>query len=158
MPDWDDRFFRLAMHVSEWSKDPSTKVGCVIVGPSNEVRSIGFNGFPRGVNDADKSRYERPAKYQWTEHAERNAIYNAARVGIPLEHCRMYLPWFPCGDCARAIVQSGIEELVAIRPQLDHPQWGADFRIATVLLEEGGVNVRFVEPSEHRPARATGPV
>jgi dCMP deaminase len=141
---WDERFLRLALHIREWSKDPTTRVGCVIVGPSNEVRSIGFNGFPRGVNDDDSSRYDRPAKYMWTEHAERNAIYNAARIGVALENCRMYLPWFPCGDCARAIIQSGIVELIAVEPQLDHPKWGNDFRAAKVLLEEGGVKVRFV--------------
>lgn len=144
MANWDERFLRLALHISEWSKDPTTRVGCVIVGPSNEVRSIGFNGFPRGVNDDDSSRYDRPAKYMWTEHAERNAIYNAARIGVALENCRMYLPWFPCGDCARAIIQSGIVELIAVEPQLDHPKWGDDFRAAKVLLEEGGVKVRFV--------------
>ncbi|MFY9647571.1 MAG: dCMP deaminase family protein [Terriglobales bacterium] len=144
MANWDERFLRLALHISEWSKDPTTKVGCVIVGPSNEVRSIGFNGFPRGVNDDDSSRYDRPAKYMWTEHAERNAIYNAARIGVALENCRMYLPWFPCGDCARAIIQAGIVELIAVEPQLDHPKWGDDFRAAKVLLEEGGVKVRFV--------------
>lgn len=144
MANWDERFLRLALHISEWSKDPTTRVGCVIVGPSNEVRSIGFNGFPRGVNDDDSSRYARPAKYMWTEHAERNAIYNAARIGVALENCRMYLPWFPCGDCARAIIQSGIVELIAVEPELDHPKWGNDFRAAKVLLEEGGVKVRFV--------------
>lgn len=145
MTDWDSRFMGLALNISEWSKDPDTKVGCVIVGPSNEVRSIGYNGFPRGVNDGDSSRHGRPAKYLWTEHAERNAIYNAVRIGVPLDGCRMYLPWFPCAACARAIIQSGLTELVASKPDLDHKKWGEDFRIATVLLKEGGVVVRFVD-------------
>ena len=76
----DDRFMNLA-YVAEWSKDRSTKVGCVVIGPDREVRSMGYNGFPRGINDEIERRHARPDKY--TEHAERNAIYNAARVGVP---------------------------------------------------------------------------
>src|SRR5437868_3747766 len=116
MTDWDDRFIELARHIGQWSKDPSRKVGCVIVGPYNEVRATGYNGFPRGVDDSAVERNQRPAKYLWTEHAERNAIYNAARCGIPIAGCRIYVPWFPCMDCARAIVQVGLQELIAIRP------------------------------------------
>lgn len=145
MADWDSRFMALALHIAEWSKDRSKRVACVIVGPWNEVRSVGYNGFPRNVNDDEPARHGRPVKYSWTEHAERNAIYNAARVGIPLDGCRMYLPWFPCADCARAIVQSGLKELVAFEPDLDHPAWGEDFRVAIALLSEGGVRVRFMQ-------------
>uniref|UniRef100_UPI0035253B42 deoxycytidylate deaminase n=1 Tax=Salmonella enterica TaxID=28901 RepID=UPI0035253B42 len=104
----DDYFINLARSVSERSKDRSTKVGCVIVGPDNEIRSTGYNSFPRGINDDAPERHARPEKYLWTEHAERNAIYAAARVGTPLKGCRAYLPWFPCMGCARALVQSGI--------------------------------------------------
>jgi hypothetical protein len=84
----------------------STRVGCVIVGTHKEIRAIGYNGFPRGVDDDRDARHERPVKYKWTEHAERNAIYSSARAGISIDGCTMYLPWFPCMDCARAIVQS----------------------------------------------------
>jgi dCMP deaminase len=142
--DWDKRFIGLALYVQEWSRDPDTKVGCVIVGPKNEIRSIGYNGFPRGVDDSEPLRYERPAKYLWTEHAERNAIYNAVRAGISLEGCRMFLPWFPCAACARAIIQSGITELVASKPDFAHEKWGEDFRVATILMEEAAVRIRYV--------------
>src|SRR5438093_7701851 len=120
---WDARFMRLAQHIGEWSKDPSRGVGCVIVGPDNDVLVTGYNGFPRGVNDEVEARYERPLKYLWTEHAERNAIYNAARRGIPLANARMYLPWYPCVDCARAIVQCRLAELIALEPNWDDRQW-----------------------------------
>jgi len=140
---WDARWMAIAKEIGSWSKDRSRGVGCVIVGPYNELRSTGFNGFPRGVNDELKSRLERPAKYRWTEHAERNAIYNAARVGIPLEGCRMYLPWFPCMDCARAIIQSGICELICVKPDLADAHWGADFAEVPQMLHEGGVRVRW---------------
>jgi dCMP deaminase len=142
---WDMRFFELAKLVGSWSKDRSTKVGCVIVGPNNEVRSIGYNGFPRNADDDSDERHSRPTKYKWTEHAERNAVYNAARVGTPIDGCSMYLPWFPCMDCARAIVQSGINELVAFAPDLEDDKWGEDFRSALTLFKECNVKVRFVD-------------
>lgn len=126
----------LAMQIAQWSKDRSTQVGCVIVGPDNEIRTTGYNGFPRGVDDELDERHARPLKYKWTEHAERNAIYNAARVGIPLNGCRMYVPWFPCMDCARAIVQSGIVHLIAIRPDVRHATWGEDHKLALELFSE----------------------
>jgi dCMP deaminase len=144
MSDWDQRFMELARFVAKWSKDRSRQVGCVIIAPDNSVRSIGFNGFPRGLNDDHEERHERPAKYFWTEHAERNAIYAAARNGVPLAGCRMYLPWFPCVDCARAIVQAGITELVSLEPDFSDAQWGEDFRVSVDLLEEAGVRVRFI--------------
>jgi dCMP deaminase len=132
---WDSRFLELARFVGQWSKDRSHKVGCVIVGPSREIRAIGYNGFPRGADDSPEERHQRPTKYLWTEHAERNAIFQAARVGIAIQGCTMYLPWFPCMDCARAIVQSGIGRLVAIRPDSEDPEWGQQFRAALELLE-----------------------
>jgi len=144
--DWDARFMALAQFVGDWSKDRSTKVGCVIVGPNNEIRAIGYNGFPRGIADDAEERHSRPAKYLWTEHAERNAIYHAALIGVALKGCRMYLPWFPCMDCARAIVQSGLSELIAFSPELGHPKWGKDFQASMALLREAGVHVRLVSP------------
>ncbi len=148
MTDWDSRFMGLARQIGEWSKDRSRRVGCVIVGPNNEVRSTGFNGFPRGIDDDVESRHERPTKYRWTEHAERNAIYNAARIGTPLEGCRMYIPWFPCMDCARAIVQCGISQLICTEPNSSDAQWAADFAEVPELLREGRVQIKFVmEPS-----------
>ena len=141
--DWDSRFLDLAEYVAQWSKDRSRKVGCVIVGPQREVRALGYNAFPRGVDDTASERHERPSKYLWTEHAERNAIYQAARIGTPLEGCTMYLPWFPCMACARAIVQAGIAQLVALKPDTTDPQWGEEFQSALALLNEAGVLVRY---------------
>ena len=133
---WDSRFLDLARFVGQWSKDRSRKVGCVIVGPSREIRAIGYNGFPRGADDFPDARHQRPEKYMWTEHAERNAIFQAARVGIAVQGCTMYLHWFPCMDCARAIVQSGIARLVTLRPDRNDPEWGVQFQAALELIEE----------------------
>jgi dCMP deaminase len=153
--DWDKRFLDLAQHVGQWSKDRSRKVGCVIVGPHREIRAIGYNGFPRGIDDDSAARHERPAKYLWTEHAERNAIFQAARIGVSLDGCTMYLPWFPCMACARALVQAGIARLVAARPDTLDPTWGEEFNSALALLKEADIVVDFsahVAPIPAQPA------
>ncbi len=140
---WDQRFMALARHVGEWSKDRSRKVGCVVVAPDSTFRVVGYNGFPRGLNDDLDKRHARPTKYSWTEHAERNAIYAAARAGIPLVGCKMYLSWFPCADCARGIIQAGIVEVIAVRPDLTDPQWGQDFELSIELFKEAGLFLRY---------------
>lgn len=141
---WDKRLFALAKQVAEWSSDPNTKVGSVIAGPRNDVRALGYNGLPRNIEDT-AGFFERPLKYLWIEHAERNAIYTAARIGVPLAGCRMYVSWFPCADCARAIVQVGIAEVVCVEPNWSHPTWSDQFLQARRLLESGSVGVRFVK-------------
>ena len=142
---WDSRFMRLALHIATWSKDRSRKVGCVIVGTSNEIRATGYNGFPRGVDDDVNERHNSDLKYKWTEHAERNAIYNAARAGVSLDGCRIYIPWFPCADCARAIIQIGIDEMIAVEPDWDDPVWARDFAVTKQLLDEVGVRIRWFD-------------
>ena len=140
----------LAHHIAGWSKEHGRRVGAVIVGPDNEIRSTGFNGFPRGVDDTVKTRHsaENEEKYFWSSHAERNAIYNAARMGVALKGCRSYVPWFPCGDCAKAIIQSGIEYLICYEPDLSDPRWGPDFQRVLEMLAEAGVDVQYMEPLE----------
>jgi dCMP deaminase len=145
MTDWDSRFMDMAKLVATWSKDRSRQTACVIVGTSKEVVSVGYNGFPRGIDDTVESRHERPAKYQWTEHAERNAIYNAVRCGISTLGCTAYLPWYPCADCARALIQAGVSTLVAYKPDFNDPKWGDDFRCVEVMLNEAGLKTRWIE-------------
>lgn len=143
-PDWDSYFMAQLDGIAARSGDPNTKTSCVVVGPDHEIRSTGYNGMPRGIQDTPE-RLERPEKYFWMEHAERNSVYNAARVGIPLKGCTMYLSWFPCMDCARAIIQAGIVRLVAeetrTKDRWNDPKWKADFDRVAVLLREGGVTV-----------------
>lgn len=146
---WDRKFLDQAALVASWSKDASTKVGAVIVGPDNEVRSQGYNGFPRGVQDDVKERNERPAKYLFTEHAERNAIYNAVRANIPIKGCRLYLNYSPCpcADCARAIIQSGIVEVIG--NDVPFPgkgeQWEASIAASKAMCDEAHVKWRIVK-------------
>lgn len=142
--DWDEYYINMAEFISQKSKDRSTKVGCVIVGPDNEVRSTGYNGFPRGVDDSKDERHDRPVKYDYTEHAERNAIYNAARVGIPLKGCTLYLNWepCPCTDCTRAVIQSGIVRIIGPDKPFGKPgskDWQDDFQRSAEMLDEVGI-------------------
>jgi len=108
---WDDYFINLAFVVAQKSKDPSTKVGAVIVGKANNILSTGYNGFCRGADDNNQALWERPEKYFWVAHAESNAVYNAARHGVALENSKIYVTGCPCMECAKAIVQSGIAEV-----------------------------------------------
>lgn len=147
-PHWDVRLMTLAAQIGGWSKDRSARTGCVIVGPDRLIRSTGFNGFLRGIDDDVAERHERPAKYSWTEHAERNAIYNAARLGISLLGCTAYVNWFPCVDCARGLAQAGVSTLVALTPDHTDARWGAEFTLATAMLEEAGVAMRLMDATE----------
>jgi dCMP deaminase len=107
-----DKFMPLADAVAKFSKDTSTQVGAVVIGPAGEIRSTGWNGAPRGCSADEDHRQERPEKYMWFSHSELNAITNAARVGTPLDGCSMIVTHPPCMDCARAIVQSGIKKVI----------------------------------------------
>ena len=139
---WDIRFLKLATHISEWSKDPSTKVGCVVVGPDREIRSTGFNGFPRGIQDSDERLTNRDLKYPLICHAEENAIMHAARIGLALKGCTAYVTWPPCTRCARSLIQAGVSEIV-IPSGLEIPdRWRDDFEMSMGLLREAGVKIR----------------
>ena len=146
---WSDYFFEICKSVSLKSKDPSYKVGCVIVGEDNEIKSTGFNGFPSGVQDSMEfvpRRYERPEKYVWTEHAERNAIYLASRNGVSLKNCKIYVNWMPCAECARAIIQSGIREVHVFHydPADDEKYKMYRFDVTKQMCEEADVRLVIV--------------
>jgi dCMP deaminase len=145
---WDRRFFELCNLLGSWSEDRSRRVGCLIVSPSNDVRAIGFNGLPRGVNGNIEERHSREdgEKYHWFEHAERNAIYNAARAGTPISGCRMYTNLFPCSDCARGIIQSGIIQLCTYAPPAADPSFSHSFEVAITMLYEARVEVQIFDP------------
>ena len=142
---WNYRFMEMALHVSTWSKDQSTKVGCIVVGPDKEIRSQGYNGFPRGVDDTKSKRQERPIKYAFYEHAERNAVYNACLFGASLKGCTLYVTTPPCADCARAIIQSGIKRVYFMAPAAnatkisDPCNWRETVKISFDMFREAGV-------------------
>jgi dCMP deaminase len=140
MADWMSRWLNMCDLVATWSKDRSTRLGAVIVDERNVVLSLGWNGFPRGIDDFVDSRHARPAKYSWTEHAERNAIYNAASKGINIQGSTLYTQSLPCPDCARAIIQSGISRVV-VRDTTLNDRWAESQRLSLEMLEEAGVEM-----------------
>jgi len=110
---WDECFMRMAHVISKRSKDPSTQAGATIVDQNNVVVGLGYNGFPRGVSNEDFP-WEREGdflntKYAYVCHAEENAIYNANNTA---KNCKLYCTLFPCNECAKAIIQNGIIEII----------------------------------------------
>lgn len=133
-----------------YSKDTSTKVGALILGLDNEPLSWGYNGFPRGVTDdpfLHPERHDRTReKYLWAEHAERNAIYSAARSGHKLVGSRIYVSSLPtCIDCARAIIQSGITEVYVEAKALTQGRWLENWELASKMYAEAGVRVITID-------------
>ena len=139
---WDLRFIDLARHISEWSKDPSTKVGCVIVGEDREIRSTGFNGFPRGIDDTSERLEDRNQKYPMICHAEENAIMHAARIGVSLKGTMAYVTWPPCSRCTRSLIQAGVSEVVYPSNVQIPDRWQSDFDIASEMMSKAGIIVR----------------
>lgn len=144
LPDWDRRFLGLAENVAQWSKDPSTKVGAVIVRNDKTVASMGYNGFPRGCDD-DPSIYEdRELKYARVVHAEANAIVTARE---PLHGYTLYVwPFMPCTTCAGLIIQSGIRRVVSLKN--DNPRWEQAFARAQLMFREAGVLLDLLSADE----------
>lgn len=132
---WDRRFLKLAQEVATWSKDPSTKVGSVIVN-HRRIVSLGFNGFPHGVEDTEERLNNRDEKLARTMHAELNAILNArgSVTGMTL-----YCTFFPCSNCGLAIIAAGIHRVVAPLEGMDNPRWKESFERTRDLFQEAGV-------------------
>ena len=147
--DFDTYFMDMLPLIASRSKDPNTKVGTIIVRGNGDYGtcSTGYNSFPRGIKDNVPERLERPEKYFFIEHAERNAIYNAAKNGIPLNGCKIYVPFLPCADCARAIIQVGISEVIYdAKGQEDYEKKATkyipDFERTRTMLMEAHVRLR----------------
>ncbi len=146
MDKWDARFLHLALQIGDWSKDPSTKVGAVIVRPNRTISSVGFNGFPRGVNDTEDRLNNREEKYQFTLHAEMNAILSANE---PVDGYTIYVsPLIPCSNCAAAIVQSGIVHVIAYMPVLPD-RWGSSFAATAEMFSEAKVKLNVFDKIEY---------
>lgn len=134
---WDKYFFDLCHRNAEMSKDPSTQVGAVIVRPDKTVVSMGWNGFPRGVEDQTERYEDKPTKYKMIVHAECNAILSAKE---PLRGYSLYVsPLHPCADCAGMIIQSGIAQV--FYQSQDRSDWDEHFKLARQMFCEAGVAV-----------------
>jgi len=161
-PSWDVYFMRQVYEVAAKSKDPSTKIGAVIVRDKHPIL-FGYNGIPPGVSDSPE-RMVRPDKYKWFEHGERNAIYCGARFGISTDQTVLYTQALPCSDCGRAIIAAGIIEVVLHRTANDifrcgdhyNAVWKKDDEITKKMFEERGITLRWVEMFVGKPAYIAG--
>jgi dCMP deaminase len=142
---WQDYFLTIAEQVKEKSKDINTQIGAVIVGEDNQIVSTGYNSFPRGLDDSILERQERPEKYYWFEHAERNAIYNAALIGVSTKNCTIYITSeLPCADCARGIINAGIKKVVCKRERVTHQEkWVESAKRSLQMFKEAKIEVEF---------------
>ena len=143
---WNDWFFSMARVVAQRSKDRSTQVGCIVVGPDREVRSMGYNGFPRGVDDTREDWHERPMKYLLTVHAEANAVANAARVGVQLKGCIAYVTLPPCSRCAALLINAGVTtvQFLDVESWEGQARWKEEFDLGLELFRQADVRVRCV--------------
>lgn len=144
---WDEFFMRQVYLVAEKSKDPSTKIGAVIV-RENRVISQGYNGLPSGCRDDMEYRNDKPEKYFWYEHGERNAIYSCARHGVATKGTTLYTQGVPCADCARAVIQAGISKVIVhaewMKPQeagTFSARWAESIERSLRMFAEAGVKL-----------------
>ena len=144
------KYIKLVRYMADlFSKDPNTKVGCLLLAPQSlQILSLGYNGFPRGVNENILDRWERPLKYSFVEHSERNCLYNACRSGVSTLNSIAVTTMFPCSDCCRALIQSGVKTVVTKTPDYELPKWGKDFEISKVMFEESGVAVILFDEND----------
>lgn len=151
------KYYKLTESIANiFSKDPSTKVGALFMYPETmQVLSIGYNGMPRNIDETIQERWDRPLKYKYTEHAERNAIYNSAQSGTPLKDSICVASMCPCSDCARGIIQSGCKMVITrdvYEFQTDHPdvceRWTPEWNISIEMLNEANVKIMFLSKNE----------
>jgi len=126
------------------SHDSDKQVGAVVVSACGR-RMLGANRLPRGLRCDVPERHLKPHKDDYMEHAERDVLFAAARAGFPLAGATMYLNWWPCGPCARAIVAFGLSRVVGARPDFGQAKYGTSFRNSLEILREGGVALGFAD-------------
>ncbi len=148
IPSWQEYFMRHVYLASSKSKDTRTKIGSILV-KDHSVISEGYNGICRGVKDDLSERYERPEKYFWQEHAERNSIYSCARYGISSKDSIMFTNGIPCADCARAAIQAGISGVIVHKQWQDYEEkfywekWIESGKRSTQMFDEAGIQVHI---------------
>lgn len=136
------KYFKLAECMANtFSKDPRTKVGCILLKPDSlNILSMGYNGFPRGITETAE-RWERPTKYQFVSHAEANALTNACRSGVCTEGSIAIVTMYPCCSCTKSLIQAGIKTIITVPPDINHEKWGEEFKISKIMFEEAKINI-----------------
>ena len=139
--------------IAFYSRDPHTKVGCAIINKKSNILIMGYNDYPHNLKEIKPSLFERPEKYYWVEHAERNTIYLAGRKGIKLQNSIIVQNLFPCTDCARAIIQTGISKVITYNPLNKNPEfhqeslirWQKNMEKSLEMLIANKVQVEYIE-------------
>lgn len=143
------KFVPAVLAIAGMSKDRSTKVGAIALGPGMEIRSAGFNGFPRGVNDDVDGRHTRPIKYRFTSHAEENLVAQAARSGVSLDGCTVLVSaLYPCTTCTRMLIQAGVKQVLSValdQEKANNGTWAEEWAISQQMFGEAGVDVHVLE-------------
>ncbi len=144
---WDRRFLRIAEEVRTWSKDPGTTVGCVLV-KDRRILATGYNGFPANLSDSLPLYQNRDYKLAVVVHAEKNALFNAAKNGANTQSCTAYVTFPPCSQCAAALIQAGVSLVVCPNPMLSPERWRANFKIASDILSEARVKTLYYSEAD----------
>lgn len=143
---WDHRFMRLAREISTWSKDPSSKIGAVIVNDDRRILATGYNGFPRGIEDTTERLNDREQKYPRIVHGEMNALMNALYSGVSVKDATIYVWGLPvCSECTKSVIQAGIKRVVIMHidnaPEKWQDQW---IDMSFPMYYEAGVSVTYM--------------
>ena len=144
---WHRRFLRLAAEIAELSKDPSTKVGCILV-RDRRIISTGYNGFPRGISDSFYRLLDRDNKYEITVNAEINAVTTAALHGVSTEGSTAYVTFQPCSRCAAVLINAGIKEVYVTADSFIPDRWLDNMALAANLLKEAGILLETLDPHD----------
>jgi len=143
MTDWDQRYMELAKHVASWSKDPSTKVGAVLVGLDRRHIALGYNGFPHGIRDTDERLGTRAVKLKLVQHAERNVLDHST---FDTNGSTLIVTRFPCSECAKSIISKRIARVIYLADAAYGDRWLDEIRWAREMLVESGVLLMEVQP------------
>jgi dCMP deaminase len=143
---WDNRFMKLAREISTWSKDPSTKIGAVIVNDERRILATGYNGFPRGIEDTEERLKDRDQKYPLIVHGEMNALMNALYSGVSVKDTTIYVWGLPvCSECTKNVIQSGIKRVVILFPEHAPEKWQTQWNeLSKPMYEEAGVSITYM--------------
>ena len=140
---WKKRFLKLSKEISTWSKDPSTKVGALIISEDKNIISTGYNGFPRDIEDTEERLNNRETKYKFILHAEMNCILNALYNGRSVKDCILFVHGLPpCSECTKSIIQAGIKKVITDSKATDN--WKESLKLSLEMLKEANVEIEFI--------------
>lgn len=144
---WDTRFMKLAREIASWSKDPSSKIGAVIVNDDRRILATGYNGFPKGIEDTEERLNDREQKYPRIMHAEMNALMHALHSGVSVKDATIYVYGLPvCPECTKSIISAGIKRIViSPDPYVYITPWTEKWKNVSyqMIQEVGDINVTY---------------